>query len=149
MKKVRSTILILALSVTVVFSAVSDECVDTWAAPNQITTDLIYDASEITDAINILTAIDDIGNPFERLTVYPNPSNDIATVDFELTERADVKIQVLNMLGQNVLNVFEGSKFPGSHQQQMNVTKLQPGTYLIRVTAGKNVRTIRFAKSMK
>ena len=53
------------------------------------------------------------------------------------------------MLGQDVLNVFEGNKYPGSHQEVMNVSKLQPGTYLIRVTAGESVRTIRFAKSVK
>jgi len=122
---------------------------DPWVDAGQATIDLIDAAIQATGATGQITDIDDVEDLFEGLTVYPNPSNDVATVDFNLIEKADIKIQVLNMLGQNALNVFEGNKYAGSHQIEMNVANLQPGTYLIRVTANETIRTIRFAKSVR
>ncbi len=154
MKKVRSTIIILALILTVNLIQ---------AAPLPMTSDdnrqeLFVDYMSEIEAVTLDFILSNMNNPlfdmeeeglFDDLTVYPNPSSNRAFIDFKLDEHAVVKVRVLNMLGQNVLNVFEGDKYAGSHQIVMDVDRLQPGTYLIRLTANETVRTIRFVKNTR
>lgn len=94
-----------------------------------------------------ITSFEEVPELFDELIVTPNPARDFATVNFNLNEPANVNIQVYNMIGQPVAEVFDGTQYPGYHQLEVNAAKLRPGIYFIRVTANDEVRTIRFAKT--
>lgn len=93
-----------------------------------------------------ITSVDEPMETFEELIVSPNPARDFASISFNLNEPAEVNIQVINMIGQTVINAFEGNKFPGFHQVEIDAQRLHPGTYFIRMTANDVIQTTRFAK---
>lgn len=68
---------------------------------------------------------------------YPNPFNPSTTIEFQLPERATVKITVYNMLGQEVGVVADGEFQAGVHQANWNATNMPSGAYVYRINAGK------------
>ena len=67
---------------------------------------------------------------------YPNPFNPSTTIQFDLPETAEVTIQVIDMLGRQVLTVPRQTMEAGANRTvQINAINLASGTYLYRLTA--------------
>jgi len=93
-----------------------------------------------------ITSVDEPVETLEELVVSPNPVRDFTSISFNLNEPAEVDIQVINIIGQTVINAFEGNKFPGYHQVEINAERLPSGTYFIKMTANDVIQTMRFVK---
>jgi hypothetical protein len=78
----------------------------------------------------------------EFATVYPNPTSDMATVEFNIVEASNVSIQVLNTLGQ-VVYANNMGEITGTQKVQINTADLEAGMYLINITVDGNVLTKR------
>ena len=88
------------------------------------------------------TAITDyVDNDF-KLEVYPNPSRDVSRVSFELPEAANVSVQLKDMFGRNVQQLFDGRKLPGAHQLDVNFDGLATGMYFLQVDFNNNERSL-------
>lgn len=72
------------------------------------------------------------------LTAYPNPVRDVLNLGYA-TEMS--KIQVVNMLGQEVM-----VKNVNSNQTEINLSNLASGSYLVKVSVDNNVKTIKVIK---
>jgi len=72
---------------------------------------------------------------------YPNPFNPSTTIPYDLTETADVRLQVFNILGQKVIVKDLGQKTPGSYKVTINATNLSSGVYIYRLKAGNHIST--------
>jgi len=96
-----------------------------------------------------ITSVDEAPELFEELIVTPNPAQDFATVNFTLNEPANVNVQIYNIVGQSVMEIFDGTQYPGYHQLEVDAARLRPGIYFVRVMANDEVRTMRFAKAHK
>ena len=46
---------------------------------------------------------------------YPNPFTNSTTIDYELNDARDVSIEVYNLQGQLIRQLYEGSQGPGKH----------------------------------
>ncbi len=68
---------------------------------------------------------------------YPNPFNPSTTIEFQLPERAMVKITIYNMLGQEVGVIADGEFQAGVHQASWNAKNMPSGAYIYRINAGK------------
>jgi hypothetical protein len=67
---------------------------------------------------------------------YPNPFNPSTTLRFDLPERADVQVTVVDLLGRRVLFLEYGVLESGSGREvKLNASSLASGTYLYRLTA--------------
>lgn len=77
----------------------------------------VYGEIEITISGNLSVGDFDASN----LKIYPNPTSDLITISS--TEEVK-KVSIFNMIGQQVLI---------SDAKEMNVSKLQQGTYLIKI----------------
>lgn len=65
---------------------------------------------------------------------YPNPFNPSTTISFDLPAAADVRVEVFNMLGQQVLAVPAGMMTAGaSRTVDLDGSTLPSGSYLYRV----------------
>ena len=65
---------------------------------------------------------------------YPNPFNPSTTISFDLPETADVSVQVLDLLGREVMAVPSQAFEAGSSRSiQLNASNLSSGIYLYRV----------------
>ena len=74
---------------------------------------------------------------------YPNPFNPSTTIEFALPERSDVRLVLVNMLGQVVKEVARGSCEPGYHRVRLDASGLASGPYLYRLQAGSFVAAKR------
>jgi hypothetical protein len=74
---------------------------------------------------------------------YPNPFSQQTTVELALSEQADVKVQVYNVLGQQVATVADGQMEAGSHKLEWDGSSLSSGVYFVRMKAGDATDTHR------
>jgi len=72
---------------------------------------------------------------------YPNPFNPSTTIEFAVPERSNVRIVLMNMLGQVVKEVVNNEYTAGTHRVQLNASSLASGVYFYRMQAGNFVDT--------
>ena len=66
-------------------------------------------------------------------TVYPNPSNGLFTLSYELEEDADVSIMVTDLIG-NVIISKSSSAEHGGHAEILDMSSANSGMYLLMVS---------------
>jgi hypothetical protein len=71
-------------------------------------------------------------------TAYPNPVNDVLNLSYS-SEISSVK--VINLLGQEVI-----SRNVGTNSTQIDMTNLNAGAYIVNVTIGEIVKSIKVIK---
>jgi len=81
-----------------------------------------------------------------QLALYPNPVLDYATLIFTTTKARQIQIKVLDMLGQELLQLNKRVN-SGTNTIQINTQALSKGFYVLSVRDGSNeMRTLRFVK---
>jgi hypothetical protein len=75
--------------------------------------------------------------------VYPNPVSDVAFLELNMGQAADVNMTVLNLLGQTVMTENLGNVAAGQRRVELNFTNLQSGVYLVSLDMGASTQTLR------
>jgi C1A family cysteine protease len=75
---------------------------------------------------------------------YPNPCNPSTTIEYTIAEKATVRLEIFNMLGQKVRTLVAEEKLPGFYKIQWDGlddagTGVPSGLYLYRMQAGSLV----------
>jgi len=70
---------------------------------------------------------------------YPNPFNPTTNIEYSLPQQTNVKLRVYNILGQMVLELFNGAQIAGTHVVAFDASKLASGVYFYRLEAGSYV----------
>ncbi len=68
---------------------------------------------------------------------YPNPFNPTTTIGFGLQNKSNVKITILNAIGEEVAVVLNEDREPGFHKIEFNATNLPSGVYFYQLKAGR------------
>jgi flagellar hook assembly protein FlgD len=81
---------------------------------------------------------------FKLLGNYPNPFNPSTSIRFELPSNQRVKVNIYNVLGENVKELFGGELTAGMNELVWNGSNdlgdiCQSGIYLYRIESGGNV----------
>jgi len=89
----------------------------------------------------ITTQIDHLRDKFGTKTIYlsqnfPNPFNPSTNIKFTLPTSSKVKIEILNLLGQNITTLVNKQMLVGSHEVEFTANNLPGGIYLYRIEAG-------------
>ncbi len=69
------------------------------------------------------------------ISIYPNPASGITNIEYNFDESNDLKIQLMNNLGQQISADLLNSTQNGVHQ--MNLENLASGVYFIHITNGE------------
>ncbi len=73
---------------------------------------------------------------YELYQNYPNPFNPSTMISFDLPEASKVTLKIYNLLGQEVLTVFDNVDFEdGAQEVEFNATQLSTGVYFYRISA--------------
>ncbi len=74
-------------------------------------------------------------NSFDNnMAVYPNPFSSSVFAKYEINGDSKVKLELLNAMGVEVLQVFDGNKTSGIYQEEIATEKLADGIYILRLT---------------
>ncbi len=68
---------------------------------------------------------------------YPNPFNPSTVIKFGLPEAGNVKLEVFNLLGQNVAEILNAELSAGIHEVSFDASNLPSGIYLYKITTDK------------
>jgi hypothetical protein len=81
---------------------------------------------------NLDNTVDIAENADAGVSVYPNPANNVVTVE----NAENAQITIVNMVGQVV-----ASQVANSNRESINISDLSNGTYVIRIENGNEVST--------
>jgi len=70
---------------------------------------------------------------------YPNPFNPNTTISYELTEQAEVSLNIYTIVGQKVATLVDGSREAGVHQEVWNATDMPSGIYIAQLEVNGKV----------
>ena len=68
---------------------------------------------------------------------YPNPVKNELTIQYDLDEVSDNKIELLNLTGTLISIIYEGNSEIGSKEITCDISKYTNGLYLIKVSSNK------------
>jgi hypothetical protein len=85
------------------------------------------------------TGIDDGGTPeapsaFSIDRIYPNPFNPEATIEFSLSQKVFVSLDVYDQLGRHLERIMNGSLDAGSYNVRWNGDERPSGVYFFRLS---------------
>lgn len=75
------------------------------------------------------------------LNVFPNPASDQVRVAYDLQGQSEVKLELINLLGERVQVIEKNNQAPGLYQDELATGELARGVYFIRLTAGGSFET--------
>jgi uncharacterized surface protein with fasciclin (FAS1) repeats len=96
----------------------------------------------VIDAVLVPTTLNvDEVSSVESFSVYPNPANDVISMDLEMVSSERITIDFVNMLGQVVKSVDLGQRSVGLNREQIDVENMADGFYLMNITIGNDQLT--------
>ncbi len=81
-------------------------------------------------------------NPVD-LKVFPVPANNQATIRFTMLRKGEVSVEVYDIAGRRVAELYRGQLNQGNHSLQWNTASLQNGVYFIKVKTPEGTVTTR------
>jgi|GEM_PF-1089061 len=94
-----------------------------------------------TTVINTSSVSEDAAD-FTGLFVYPNPTNNLLTIEMNLIEQTPVNIQLYNSLGL-LLSEEDNGKITGPFKKQISLRTFAKGLYFIKLTTRKGVSVVK------
>lgn len=98
---------------------------------------------KIEEAIALTTGIEDNNKKITGLKLYPNPAQTNAVVSYSLPSANDVRIEIINMLGEKVNTVSFANQTAGNHEYKINLVNLSAGDYFVTLLAGEATETMK------
>jgi len=77
----------------------------------------------------------------DNITIYPNPVTQTANIEFVLSNETNMEIAVLDMLGKNVMYLYEGIMNTGHHKIQFDASSLAQGIYFVKLQSNNEIIT--------
>lgn len=103
-----------------------------------------YGNNLFIDNINIGTVgVEIVDNLENAVSVYPNPSNEMAFVRFTTNSTENIQITLVNTLGQVVYNQSYGTLGLGDQMLSFYTSDLTSGIYLVNLKVGEQTITKR------
>jgi len=78
------------------------------------------------------------GTAITNLDVYPNPSRDIFNISFTSEDVQDLKVRVLNVIGEELINE-NLQQFIGEYTKQINLEDNAKGIYFLEIETNEGV----------
>lgn len=93
-------------------------------------------------AIEPALGVENTNNAIIVNQVVPNPLVASSKLKYQLKTASKVEIKLLNVLGKNVANLYEGYNNAGSHEIEISRNNLETGLYFLVIT-NENTNTVQ------
>jgi hypothetical protein len=74
-----------------------------------------------------------------KIKVFPNPTSDMAVVEYNPTVEGIIEIKVYDVTGKKILNKVANAIVDTNNQYKLDLKGLSGGTYMVEVENGKNI----------
>jgi gluconolactonase len=81
---------------------------------------------------------------FQLFQNYPNPFNPTTRINYSVPKKDYISLKVYNLLGEEVMTLFEDIRQPGNYEVTLDGTKLPGGVYLYRLMVNNFAETRKF-----
>ena len=101
------------------------------------------------DTPDVVTNINYVDNsPNINLHIFPNPASSITQIEYELPQAADVKIRLINSLGQPTETLRDEQQTSGTHYLNLLTSRLKSGLYFVEIEVNnqKNIKKLRVCR---
>lgn len=89
-----------------------------------------------------------VNNSNFKLSVYPNPVNNVLNVSYELKESSEVILEIIDIVGSKVkLIQTEGIKETGVYNVILDVSNLRKGIYFLKISTNSGSKMIKIMVS--
>jgi len=78
------------------------------------------------------------GSPINNLAIYPNPSRNIFNVSFTSVSKQDLRIRIMNVIGEELINE-NLEQFVGNYTKQINLSANAKGIYFLEIKLYDNL----------
>ena len=101
-----------------------------------------FDLSNINQIIHdcistqLLLGINEPVKNISSVSLNPNPATSEVKVNFSVTEPTEIRVEVLNSLGQSLMIQNYNAVAPGIHSMDLDINSLPAGIYFINSIAG-------------
>jgi hypothetical protein len=102
-------------------------------------------ATDLENAINSAMptlVIKESENQKSSIFVYPNPSDKTSEISFNLTKSIYVQLDLYDINGNLIKNIFAGQKEQGEHKIFLKSNNLSAGSYFIRFLEGTKIKMV-------
>jgi hypothetical protein len=79
------------------------------------------------------------------ISVYPNPTNTIVNINYNLENSSNVVLRVTNIQGQ-VITEIKTEKSSGLNTDTLDLSSQSSGMYFLTLTSGNNTFTTKVVK---
>jgi hypothetical protein len=77
------------------------------------------------------------------IVLYPNPTLGNSTLSFELNQKENIQITLLDVQGRNVIALPSMDFSSGKHEVEIPSSVLQSGIYFVQINAGEKTSLIK------
>ena len=117
-----------------------------WAALNAVNSNSNADGGDLWNTTHLVVdewsfdAVASIEQNFMDMNVFPNPASDYATLEYTLKENTNLQVELYDISGKKICNLFSEEQTAGLHQQIINLSNLslKNGLYLVVLNDGVN-----------
>jgi hypothetical protein len=78
------------------------------------------------------------GSAINNLSIYPNPSRDVFNVSFTSDTKQDLKVRILNLIGEELINE-NLQQFIGEYTKQIDLSNNAKGIYFLEIETNDGV----------
>jgi plastocyanin len=89
--------------------------------------------------IGITPISNEVPNRFSLSQNYPNPFNPVTDIKFDIAKSTNVKLTIMNLLGQEVEVLVNQNLTAGTYKADWNASKFPSGIYFYKLEAGEFV----------
>jgi hypothetical protein len=92
------------------------------------------------DDINLTatpTGIEDISGSVLNFEIFPNPSDDIFNISFDLLKSEKTEVKITDMLGREIRTVVRDFLTAGVHEYALHTQEFSQGIYLVTLRSGE------------
>ena len=102
---------------------------------NDITSNLLGDSFETLEVISRpqATYVTENREHELRVTAFPNPFTDIATIQYDVTSPGILSVEVYDVAGRRIKTLFRGHRNRGRYEDRLEAEGLPGGVYFCRI----------------
>ncbi len=99
-------------------------------------TQIIVPFAKKTDGNDFISSKGD-----NQISIYPNPASSKTELKIGMSKQENVSVQVIDMTGKKVADIFNGTMNEGSQTLTINTENLASGLYQVKMMIGNKVTT--------